>query len=72
MMKSLTAMICAPRICWRILSGQPIATLRLRWFAGFGKDRARQRAEKEHRSSGVVKVMLAAACDVAARRAFGG
>ena len=35
--------------------GQPIATLRLRWFAGFGKIE-RVSVLKAHRSSGVVKV----------------
>ena len=49
--------------------GQPIATLRLRWFAGFGKIE-RVSVLKAHRSSGVVKVMLAAACEVAARKGF--
>lgn len=51
------------------LDGQPIATLRLRWFAGFGKIERVSVLEK-HRSTGVVKVLLAAACELAARKGF--
>ena len=49
--------------------GQPIATLRLRWFAGFGKIE-RVCVLEAHRSSGVSKVLLAAACEIAARKGF--
>ena len=51
------------------LDGEPIATLRLRWFAGFGKIE-RVSVLSQHRSTGVVKVLLAAACEIAARKGF--
>ena len=51
------------------LNGQPIATLRLRWFSGFGKIE-RVCVLEAHRSSGVIKVLLAAACELAARKGF--
>ena len=51
------------------LNGQPIATLRLRWFAGFGKIE-RVCVLEAHRNSGVIKVLLAAACELSARKGF--
>ena len=51
------------------LDGQPIATLRLRWFAGFGKIE-RVCVLEAHRKSGVIKVLLAAACEIVARKGF--
>lgn len=51
------------------LDGQPVATLRLRWFAGFGKIE-RVCVLEAHRKSGVIKVLLAAACEIAARKGF--
>ena len=49
--------------------GQPIATLRIRWFAGFGKIE-RVCVLEPYRSSGVIKVMLAATFELAARKGF--
>ena len=49
--------------------GQPIATLRMRWFAGFGKIE-RVSIMPKFRGSGVVKVMLGAALEMAARKGY--
>lgn len=49
--------------------GQPIATLRLRWFSGFGKVE-RVCVAPAHRGGPVVKVMLAAAFELAARKGY--
>ncbi|NQY39544.1 MAG: GNAT family N-acetyltransferase [Henriciella sp.] len=49
--------------------GQPIATLRLRWFAGFGKIE-RVSILPAFRGSGVVKVMLAASLEIASRKGY--
>ncbi|MEL6728442.1 MAG: GNAT family N-acetyltransferase [Pseudomonadota bacterium] len=49
--------------------GQPVATLRMRWFAGFGKIE-RVSVLPAHRGSGVVKVMLGAAFEISARKGF--
>ncbi|MEL6826127.1 MAG: GNAT family N-acetyltransferase [Pseudomonadota bacterium] len=49
--------------------GQPIATLRLRWFAGFGKVE-RVCVQPRFRGTNVVKVMLAAAFELGARKGF--
>lgn len=49
--------------------GQPIGTLRIRWFAGFGKIE-RVCVLESHRNSGVIKVMLAATFELAARKGF--
>ncbi len=49
--------------------GQPVATLRLRWFAGFGKVE-RVCVLPAYRGSNVVKVMLAAAFELGARKGF--
>lgn len=50
-------------------NGQAIATLRLRWFAGFGKVE-RVCVLPSYRGSTVVKVMLAAAFELGARKGF--
>ena len=50
-------------------NGQPIATLRLRWFAGFGKIE-RVSILPAFRGSGVVKVMLAASLEIASRKGY--
>mgnify|MGYP001793021879 FL=1 len=50
-------------------NGQPIATLRLRWFAGFGKIE-RVSILPAYRGSGVVKVMLAASLEIASRNGY--
>lgn len=50
-------------------NGQPVATLRLRWFAGFGKVE-RVCVAPSYRGSSVVKVMLAAAFELAARKGY--
>ncbi len=49
--------------------GQAIATLRLRWFAGFGKVE-RVCVAPTYRGTTVVKVMLAAAFELGARKGF--
>ena len=49
--------------------GQAVATLRLRWFAGFGKVE-RVCVLPAYRGSNVVKVMLAAAFELGARKGF--
>ena len=49
--------------------GQPIATLRLRWFAGFGNI-ARLCVQPRFRGTNVVKVMLAASFELGARKGF--
>ena len=49
--------------------GQPVATLRLRWFAGFGKIE-RVSILPAFRGSGVVKVMLAASLEIASRKGY--
>ena len=49
--------------------GQAIATLRLRWFAGFGKVE-RVCVLPAYRGTCVVKVMLAAAFELGARKGF--
>lgn len=50
-------------------NGQPIAALRLRWFAGFGKIE-RVSILPAFRGSGVVKVMLAASLEIASRKGY--
>jgi len=50
-------------------NGQPIATLRIRWFAGFGKIE-RVSVLPAYRGSGVVKVMLGATFELSARKGF--
>ena len=49
--------------------GQAVATLRLRWFAGFGKVE-RVCVLPAYRGSNVVKVLLAAAFELGARKGF--
>lgn len=49
--------------------GRPVATLRLRWFSGFGKVE-RVCVLPAYRGSRVVKVMLAAAFELGARKGF--
>ena len=49
--------------------GQPVATLRLRWFSGFGKIE-RVSIVPKFRGSGVVKVLLGAALELAARKGY--
>ena len=60
--------LCASHVL-AYLNGQPIATLRLRWFSGFGKIE-RVSVLPPYRGSGVVKVMLAAAMEVSARKGY--
>ncbi len=50
-------------------NGEPIATLRLRWFANFGKIE-RVCVSPKHRGSQVVSVMLAHAFEFAARKGY--
>lgn len=50
-------------------NGRPVATLRLRWFSGFGKVE-RVCVLPAFRGSSVVKVMLAAAFELGARKGF--
>ena len=49
--------------------GQPVATLRLRWFSEFGKIE-RVSIIPKFRGSGVVKVLLGAALELAARKGY--
>ena len=51
------------------IKGEPVATLRLRWFAGFGKIE-RVCALPGSRGSGAVKIMLAHALEIAARKGY--
>ena len=60
--------LCASHVL-AYADGQPIATLRLRWFSGFGKIE-RVSILPPYRGSGVVKVMLAAAMEVSARKGY--
>ncbi|MEP1142597.1 MAG: GNAT family N-acetyltransferase [Henriciella sp.] len=60
--------LCASHVL-AYANGQPIATLRLRWFAGFGKIE-RVSILPAYRGSGVVKVMLAAALEMASRKGY--
>ncbi len=60
--------LCASHVL-AYLNGLPIATLRLRWFSGFGKIE-RVSVLPPYRGSGVVKVMLAAAMEVSARKGY--
>lgn len=50
-------------------NGQPVATLRLRWFAGFGKVE-RVCILPAHRGSPLLKAMLAYAFELAARKGY--
>jgi predicted GNAT family N-acyltransferase len=60
--------LCASHVL-AYADGQPIATLRLRWFSGFGKIE-RVSVSPPYRGSGVVKVMLAAAMEVSSRKGY--
>lgn len=60
--------LCASHVL-AYANGQPVATLRLRWFSGFGKIE-RVSVLPPYRGSGVVKVMLGAAFEVSARKGY--
>lgn len=60
--------LCASHVI-AYAEGQPVATLRLRWFSGFGKIE-RVSVLPHYRGSGVVKVMLGAALEVSARKGY--
>ena len=60
--------LCASHVI-AYANGQPIATLRVRWFSGFGKIE-RVSVLPPYRGSGVVKVMLGATFEVSARKGY--
>lgn len=60
--------LCASHLL-AFADGQAVATLRLRWFAGFGKVE-RVCVLPRYRGTSVVKVMLAAAFELGARKGF--